>query len=239
MMQDAYSKYAKNFGFMYALNTPEAEIAAIFEDDKGKNTTLQKTCEEVNRKVKVRNIYDLAKGIYIIEYPEGKPLYQSFNEETRQIKSFFEWENFPYRGMWLLLHKALANQKPLSRSMNVYRGVSISFGAEVGQIVSFKQYTSTSSNVNVPYRFIRASRKEMSECTLFDIEIEVGLEMEDFFGYGEEEILLPPYDALQVTEIEEDRNGLRIIRLKQVGSAMIWNFTLMKHAKALSNILLV
>ena len=119
--------------------------------------------------------------------------------------------------MWLLLHEAMVKETLPYSSIHVYRGVSVRFAAEVGQVVAFKQFTSTTKNINVAKGFLGADK---TKCTLLDIEIYAGLPMlPEVDKYGEEEILLAPNDALEVVDIKE-KSGLRIIYLVQKETAL-------------------
>jgi len=209
-------------GYMYALAMSESERKSIFKEECSSNEVLKRTRRKVEAMLgRTGNVYDLVKQLYAIEYPINpqKPLFNVFNQATRNMTNFFDWEGFNLKGMWLLLHQSLLDQKPTPGSFHVYRGVSIRFQVEVGKCVSFKQFTSTSTNKETAREFLEEA-STLSACTFFDIEIDCGLKIDDYFGYGEEEILLSPNDALRVVAINRETSGLRIISLKQIGSSI-------------------
>lgn len=134
---------------------------------------------------------------YTLEKP---PVYRFFNGGARKG---YCGDGMDFPVLTHLLQEAcrkilLSTPKP-ERTKTVYRGVSLPFGAEVGQKVRFGSYTSTTSSKNVAESFQRSDGG-----TQFVIETKIGAPIRSFSAFPEEEeVLLPPYEVYRVSKVVE------------------------------------
>ena len=175
-MEDAESEYKrKNLGlysYMYELQTSEEDCIKIFREERNKHLILDKACVEAEAHLakmgKPQDVYNIVKCAYTLD----TPLYGNFT--TRDMMTFFEWQKFDYKGLWLLLHKA-DGQDP-GKPETVYRGTSSQFQAEVGSVIKFKSFTSSTVDQEVAFEFIGDPKGS----TLFQIsKVTNGLSLSD------------------------------------------------------------
>lgn len=131
---------------------------------------------------------------------ENPPVYRYFNSDTRKGNAA-DGMDFPILSFLLreACRKILAVTPKENRTRIVYRGVTINFAAEPGQIVRFGSYTSTTGNISVAEDF-----QKNSSGTQFVIVTKIGASIKSLSAFPEEdEILIPPYEVFKVHRIEE------------------------------------
>ena len=227
-MEDAESEYKrKNLGlysYMYELQTSEEDCIKIFREEHNKHLILNKACVEAEAHLakmgKPQDVYNIVKCAYTLD----TPLYGNFNFTTRDMMTFFEWQKFDYKGLWLLLHKA-DGQDP-GKPETVYKGTSSQFQAEVGSVIKFKSFTSSTVDQEVAFEFIGDPKGS----TLFQIsKITNGLSLSDVSDYPEEaEFLIRPHEGFRVTHVKKESSGLTIISLESLQMSVIfWTITIL------------
>jgi len=135
---------------------------------------------------------------YTLEKP---PVYRHFNGDTRKGYTG-DGMDFPILSYLLreACRKILAATPRENRTRIVYRGVSIQFSAEPGQIVRFGSYTSTTGSIAVAEDF-----QKNSTGTQFVIVTKIGASIKMLSAFPEEdEVLIPPYEVFRVHRIEEE-----------------------------------
>ncbi|NXG72730.1 NRT2 ribosyltransferase, partial [Baryphthengus martii] len=142
------------------------------------------------------------QAIALLAYTYNSPMYKKFNEAVRMAGSSREYylNNFHFKVLHFLLTealRALRDARP-RRCYNVYRGIqNIYFTAQEYQSVRFGQFTSSS--------FKKSTAKEFGEDTLFSIETCYGVPIEEYSYYPtEKEVLIPPFESFEVTEVTDD-----------------------------------
>jgi len=134
---------------------------------------------------------------YTLEKP---PVYRYFNSDTRK-GSRGDGMDFPILSYLLreACRKLLAATPKANRTRIVYRGVTIKFAAQPGQIIRFGSYTSTTGNISVAEDF-----QKNSNGTQFVIVTKIGASVKALSAFPEEdEVLIPPYEVFKVHRIEE------------------------------------
>lgn len=222
IMADAIRSMARpDVQFSYVLNANEDKIKEILEMEKRSNEVLREALEKAVLVAKAKDIPQDSITLAKIAYTLESPLYGMFNTGARQLKTFFDWERFNFKGIWLILYKSLIykwGEDNLPRSVTVYRGVSIPFQAQRGQIVTFEQFASSSTEEQVARKFL----KEPHRSTLFVIKVSNGLQLKKYSRYPEEEeVLLLPNEALLVEDVKKE-NDLTKIFLKQTEMSLLF-----------------
>ena len=96
--------------------------------------------------------------------------------------------------------KILAATPKEKRKNTVYRGVNLPFSAEVGKIIRFGNYTSTSIRIEVAQKF----QDPAAQSTLFVIDTKVGASIKALSKFPEEEeILIPVCESFRVDRVEK------------------------------------
>lgn len=134
---------------------------------------------------------------YTLEKP---PVYRHFNGDTRKGYTG-DGMDFPILSYLLRegCRKILGATPKENRTRIVYRGVTIKFAAEPGQIVRFGSYTSATGNISVAEEF-----QKISTGSQFVIVTKIGASIKMLSVYPEEdEVLLPPYEVYRVHRVEE------------------------------------
>ncbi|XP_032228268.1 uncharacterized protein LOC5504108 [Nematostella vectensis] len=130
---------------------------------------------------------------------ESPPVYRYFNSDTR--KGYLgDGMDFPIISYLLreACRKILAATPKEQRTRIVYRGVNLPFAAEIGQVVRFGSYTSTTGNITTAEEF-----RKTSTGTQFVIVTKLGASIRELSAFPEEEeVLLPPYEAFRVHRVE-------------------------------------
>ncbi|NXV80520.1 NARE ribosyltransferase, partial [Atlantisia rogersi] len=136
------------------------------------------------------------------------PLYKEFNEAVHEAGRSHEayLHNFPYKVLHFLLTealRALRDDQP-RQCYHVYRGVKdIIFTAQPGQTVRFGKFTSTSLE--------KMRAEKFGTDTFFSVKTCYGVPIRDFsFFPEEEEVLIPPFEIFEVTNVTHKGNSVRI-----------------------------
>lgn len=133
---------------------------------------------------------------YTLEKP---PVYRYFNSDSR--KGFGgDGMDFP-----ILMHllsegcrKILASLPKEERTKELYRGTSIPFTVQPGELVRFGSYTSTTHSAEIAEKFRRNASG-----TQFVITAKLGAPITFLSAFPEEEeVLIPPYETFEVVTVE-------------------------------------
>ncbi|NXV81632.1 NARE ribosyltransferase, partial [Atlantisia rogersi] len=147
-----------------------------------------------------------AQAIALMAYTLETPsLYLNFNSAVRQAGHSREQylHNFQFKAMHFLLTKALQALRKRGQCYNVYRGVKKVFTAQPGDTVRFGQFASTSLNKNCAESFGMG--------TIFSVQTCYGVPIWDFSYFAtEKEVLIPPFEAFEVTSVTHKGNSARI-----------------------------
>lgn len=169
---------------------------------------------------------------YTLEEPKTrkepkKSMYDILNAELRKHgSSGGNWDAFPFKGWWLLLHRALVNvptsppnMEPLKR-ITLYRGTKLKFRFSTRDCAAFGCLTSTSTSLTKAKEFLGPRG------TLFEIDCvpmaALGIKQYSAFP-DEEEVLLYPFSSFQVKEVKEDGPITRV-KLTAAGPVVGYNF---------------
>ncbi|NWW47210.1 NRT2 ribosyltransferase, partial [Pedionomus torquatus] len=166
-------------------------------------------------------------AVAILAYTLPGQLYQNFNAAVRVAgRSRREYrENFHFKALHFLLTQALSilrNAQP--HCYNVYRGVTgIRFIAKRQDLVRFGQFTSTSFN--------KKAAESFGKDTFFLVYTCYGVPIKKFSHFpNEEEVLIPPYERFQVTNISPVGNRINI-QLRSYGTYNKYNCEWLKGEK--------
>ncbi|XP_039575483.1 erythroblast NAD(P)(+)--arginine ADP-ribosyltransferase-like [Passer montanus] len=159
------------------------------------------------------------QAIALLAYT-SQDVYKEFNEAVRTAgRSRQECrDNFHFKTLHFLLTQALQTLRHAQKAkcQHVFRGVrDVHFQAWQGQRVRFGQFTSTSLSKENALRF--------GTTTIFEVHTCHGVDIQQFSMYpGEEEVLIPPYETFEVTQVIWD--GKRMwIRLRSEGTFSKYN----------------
>ncbi|XP_039578637.1 NAD(P)(+)--arginine ADP-ribosyltransferase 2-like [Passer montanus] len=155
-----------------------------------------------------------AQAVAVMAYTM-KYLYKEFNAAVHVAgRSRQEYRNnFHFKMLHFLLTQALVSLRHAQKGQchRVFRGVrDIHFKARQGQRVRFGQFTSTSLSKEIALQF--------GTGTIFEVHTCHGMAIQQFSMYPEEkEVLIPPYETFEVTQIIWD--GKRtLIWLRSTGT---------------------
>ncbi|XP_032912495.1 erythroblast NAD(P)(+)--arginine ADP-ribosyltransferase-like [Catharus ustulatus] len=158
-----------------------------------------------------------AQAIAIMAYTldvsiKGERLYEEFNKKVREAgRSSQEYrDNFHFKTLHFLLTDALATlwDAQGQKCRCVYRGVDkIKFKANVGDIVRFGQFASSSLCKDVIKRF--------GNTTVFQVQTCHGADIHAFskFNKKEKEVLIPPFEKFKVTYVNNVEDGKRKVEI--------------------------
>ncbi|XP_032912539.1 erythroblast NAD(P)(+)--arginine ADP-ribosyltransferase-like isoform X1 [Catharus ustulatus] len=147
-------------------------------------------------------------------------LYKQFNKEVREAgRSPQEYrDNFHFKTLHFLLTDALATlwDAQGQKCRWVYRGVhDIKFKANVGDIVRFGQFTSSS--------ICKDATQPFGSTTVFKVETCYGADIQEFSYFpNEEEVLIPPYEKFKVTKVIPKPENVEI-HLDSIGTYSKYN----------------
>ncbi|XP_071437981.1 erythroblast NAD(P)(+)--arginine ADP-ribosyltransferase-like [Pithys albifrons albifrons] len=154
------------------------------------------------------------QAIALLAYTLETDLYKAFNKAVpRGGRSQQDYlDNFHFKVVHFLLTEALddlrdAESHPVC--LHVYRGVrGIRFTAKPGQIIRFGQFTSTSLKKEVA--------KGFGTDTFFEVDTCHGAKIRDFsFMPWEEEVLIPPFETFNVTNVTRQSDTTYILLRSQ------------------------
>lgn len=175
-----------------------AIIHAGYEETMKKWQEMKETIEVNLGRAGLTNDEIFAVICYTLENP---PVYRHFNTDTRKGYTG-DGMDFPILSYLLreACRKILAATPKENRTRIVYRGVTIKFAAQPGQIVRFGSYTSTTGNITVAEDF-----QKNSTGSQFVIVTKIGASIKMLSAFPEEdEVLLPPYEVYRVHRVEEE-----------------------------------
>ncbi|NWY68366.1 NAR1 ribosyltransferase, partial [Erithacus rubecula] len=147
-------------------------------------------------------------------------LYREFNKKVRVAgHSHSALLNFHFNTLHFLLTDALATLKDAQKEQKclcVYRGMhKYKFKANVGDIVRFGQFASSSLFQNVSDNF--------GETTVFKVWTCHGAYIENFSrAPKEKEVLIPPFEKFKVTKVIEGKENVQI-HLDSIGTYSKYN----------------
>ncbi|NWI21827.1 NARE ribosyltransferase, partial [Crypturellus soui] len=199
----------------------EAKLPALNQFEMARNNIYAKawadaTVEQRKRRplrLRSRGL-TVAQETALIAYTMDTPLYKNFNEAVHGAgASRQHYHNtFHYKTLHFLLTRALQvlrNAQP-SRCHHVYRGVSgYRFTAKRRSYVRFGRFTSCSLRPNCA--------KSFGCHTIFSVETCHGALIRDFSCFPqEEEVLVPPSEVFEVTNVRQEQNTV-VIELRSQG----------------------
>ncbi|XP_021237605.1 NAD(P)(+)--arginine ADP-ribosyltransferase 2-like [Numida meleagris] len=165
------------------------------------------------------------QAIAVLAYTAAGNLYKQFNAATRQGGRSHQHylHSYPFKALHFLLTEALRalRKSQPCRCYHVYRGVrGIRFTAHKGKAVRFGQFTSS---------YLRKDVVEKSGWdTFFVMETCYGVPIKQFSFFPQvEEVLIPPFEVFQVTNIAS-ANGRPLIHLRSKGTESRHNCELLK-----------
>ena len=218
--------FSKAIGFGNVLKKTEEEAVQMLTCDRRTNDLLNEAWEKAKNELEKRHIKPDDKTAFlsahcriaVFAYTLEKPdLYRYFNIDSRGVTNFFVWENFQYKGLWLLLHKAVASKAAIyDASFLVYRACMVEFAVEIGSKIMFQQFTSTTKNKKVAESFLKKKPG-----TMFILEVTVALAVESLSAYpSEDEFLVSPNDGFTVTDVKQN-GATKEIYLKETDFSFI------------------
>ncbi|NXC92145.1 NARE ribosyltransferase, partial [Cercotrichas coryphoeus] len=171
-----------------------------------------------------------AQAVAIMAYTMDG-LYKQFNDAVRVAgRSSQEYrDNFHFKTLHFLLTDALATLRAPPKEQichSVYRGVAkYKFEANVGDIVRFGQFTSSSLSEGVAKKFGRTTEFVVRTCH--------GAYIEAFSNFDdEEEVLISPFEQFEVTNIIDYGAKVRI-HLNSIGIYSKYNCEWLKGGDSL------
>ncbi|KAM9263422.1 GPI-linked NAD(P)(+)--arginine ADP-ribosyltransferase 1 [Cariama cristata] len=165
------------------------------------------------------------QAVALLAYTVEGPLYRAFNTAVREAgRSRREYLGaFHFKALHFLLTEALRALRDAQprRCHCVYRGVQgIRFTARLHQSIRFGHFTSAS--------LWNKSALPFGRDTFFLVETCYGVPIRDFSFYPEEEeVLIPPFERFEVTNITRDRDRA-VIQLRSQDALSTYNCELVK-----------
>uniref|UniRef100_A0A8C3Y400 NAD(P)(+)--arginine ADP-ribosyltransferase n=1 Tax=Catharus ustulatus TaxID=91951 RepID=A0A8C3Y400_CATUS len=157
-------------------------------------------------------------------------LYEEFNKKVREAgRSPQEYrDNFHFKILHFLLTDALVTlwDAQGQQCHLVFRGVhKIKFKANVGDIIRFGQFASSSVRKDVIKRF--------GNTTVFQVQTCHGADIQAFSDIPKEaEVLIPPFEKFKVTKVIEDEEKVEI-HLNSIGTYSTYNCEWLKDGDSL------
>ncbi|NXT72810.1 NRT2 ribosyltransferase, partial [Chaetops frenatus] len=140
-----------------------------------------------------------AQAVALLAYTAPVPLHRAFNAAVRQAgRSAREYrDNFHFKTLHFLLTQALQRLRDTRgpRCLRAFRGVrGVRFQARRGRRVRFGHFASASLR--------NESSRSFGTDTAFQVHTCQGVEIRQFsFFPHEEEVLIPPFETFEVTEV--------------------------------------
>ncbi|XP_057886842.1 NAD(P)(+)--arginine ADP-ribosyltransferase 2-like [Melospiza georgiana] len=203
-------------------------LPALYKFEFQKNPLFAKTwvkaeAEWRKRGSHVSPLTSPGQAVAVMAYTM-KDIYKDFNAAVHVAgRSRQEYRNnFHFKMLHFLLTQALVTlrQAQNGQCRQVYRGVrDVRFQARQGQRVRFGQFTSTSPRKEIALHF--------GTDTIFQVQTCHGVDIRQFSMYPtEEEVLIPPFETFQVTQVIWD--GKRTwIWLRSFGTFSKYNCALL------------
>ncbi|NXX57034.1 NARE ribosyltransferase, partial [Scopus umbretta] len=168
------------------------------------------------------------QAVALLAYTLQGPLYRTFNAAVREAgRSRKEYLSaFQFKVLHFLLSgalRALRDAQP-RRCRHVYRGVQgIRFTAQRHQSIRFGHFTSTSLQ--------NKSTLHFGQDTIFLVETCYGVPIRDFSLFPEEEeVLIPPFEIFEVTNVTRDGDRA-LIQLRSQDTLSTYNCELVKEKR--------
>ncbi|KAM6144693.1 LOW QUALITY PROTEIN: erythroblast NAD(P)(+)--arginine ADP-ribosyltransferase-like [Phoenicopterus ruber ruber] len=167
------------------------------------------------------------QAVALLAYTMESPLYEAFNAAVREAgRSREEYLGaFHFKALHFLLTQALqAPDAQRRRCHRVYRGVrGIHFTARHRQSIRFGRFTSTSLRKESTWPF--------GHDTFFSVETCYGVPIGVYSFYPEEEeVLIPPFESFEVTNITRDGDRA-LIQLRSQAASSTYNCELVKEKR--------
>uniref|UniRef100_A0A8C3R648 NAD(P)(+)--arginine ADP-ribosyltransferase n=1 Tax=Cyanoderma ruficeps TaxID=181631 RepID=A0A8C3R648_9PASS len=160
-----------------------------------------------------------AQAIAVVAY-SSKDVYKEFNTAVREAgRSLQEYrDNFHFKAFHFLLTQALGTLRHAQNAQcrHVFRGVrDVQFEARQNQTIRFGQFTSTSLRKDIAQKY--------GTDTIFQVYTCHGVDILNFSFYrSNHEVLIPPYETFQVTEVTREGNK-PLIQLRSTGMYSKYN----------------
>ncbi|XDV52191.1 hypothetical protein PO909_020942 [Leuciscus waleckii] len=151
--------------------------------------------ENVISKLNIFSKLQRKPKIAIYVYTDDR-VYSRFNSDTRNGKENFIGMTYKWYSLHFLLTEAIQILKTKqNRCFDTFRGTKADFNGRVFKDIRFGSFTSTSLN--------RAKAKHFGTKTCFVIHTCEGANVTKYSKYPfEEEVLIPPYEKFNVTEVK-------------------------------------
>ncbi|XP_076047614.1 T-cell ecto-ADP-ribosyltransferase 1-like [Oratosquilla oratoria] len=211
-IEDSSTFWKKSMGMpflSYTLNDTMDKANEYFMEEVKENKELAKAWDK--SKFQLSNIlkghqegalgnacmeWKTAIVAYTLEHPN---LYREFNKKSRHMNNLFEWHDFPFKGFWLYLHKAVSQCGLSDELCILYRGCGIKFEAAIGTKMKFQHFVSTTANRAIAEKFAEGG-------TLFVFQVYNALNISSLSIFpNEEEYLLTPNDGFEVVDIKQGK----------------------------------
>ncbi|NWH47000.1 NARE ribosyltransferase, partial [Fregata magnificens] len=182
-------------------------------------------------RVPQRSVLRPEQAVALLAYTLQGPLHQAFNTAVREAgRSRGEYLGaFHFKVLHFLLSEALCALRDAwpRRCHHVYRGVrGIRFTAQHHQSIRFGHFTSASLRNESTLPFGRD--------TFFSVETCYGVPIRDFsFFPEEEEVLIPPFESFEVTNVMRDGDRA-LIQLRSQDALSTYNCELVKEKRCKS-----
>ncbi|XP_048124501.1 GPI-linked NAD(P)(+)--arginine ADP-ribosyltransferase 1-like [Alosa alosa] len=147
--------------------------------------------------------YCTALYVYTLLDP---PIYKAFNTDTRGGKTQYTGQTYQWYSLHFLLTRAVQVLKDRERKngtecRSVYRGTGVPFKKYVlNKEIRLGSFTSSSLKLNVTKSFGNVSCFEINTCHGANIT-------EYSANPDQEEVLIPPYETFNVSQVSEKRNN--------------------------------
>ncbi|NWJ02493.1 NARE ribosyltransferase, partial [Crypturellus undulatus] len=208
-------------------STTEAKLPALNRSDMARNDIYTKVWANATAVLRKRRPWRLrSRGLTVAQetalmaYTMETPLYKNFNEAVHGAGTSWQCYNntFHYKTLHFLLTTALQvlrDAQP-NHCHRVYRGVSgCQFTAKHNSSIRFGKFTSCS---------LRLNRARKFGChTIFSLKTCHGALIRDFSYFpNEEEVLVPPSEVFQVTNVSRNSSTV-FIELRSRGLRSNYN----------------
>ncbi|KAM8821572.1 GPI-linked NAD(P)(+)--arginine ADP-ribosyltransferase 1 [Eudromia elegans] len=203
----------------------EAELPALNRSEMARNEVYATAWRRARAELSTRRpagppALTAAQQTALMAYTMKGPLYGDFNAAVRGAGASRRryLDAFPFKTLHFLLSRALQVLRAAQRRrcLRAYRGVSgLRFAARPRRPVRFGHFTSCSLSPGDARRFGRD--------TFFSLETCHGALIHNFsFFPGEEEVLVPPAEVFQVTNVSHS-SGSVLIELRSQGLNSSYN----------------
>ncbi|NWW26832.1 NAR1 ribosyltransferase, partial [Falcunculus frontatus] len=161
-----------------------------------------------------------AQAVALLAYTAPVPLHRTFNAAVRAAgRSGREYrDNFHFKTLHFLLTDALARLRDRQgpKCHRAFRGVrGVRFEARRGRTVRFGHFASASLRNESSWGF--------GTDAVFQVDTCQGAAIREFsFFPHEDEVLIPPFETFEVTDVTEDGDKARI-RLRSTGTHSNYN----------------